>query len=213
MKAIILDMDGVIIDSEPKHFEIEMKLLEELGGSISVDKHKQFVGTTDYYMWDKLKNQFNIKMPVEYIIDIKRERFNKSISSLSLIPNFMDFIESVYNKDFLIALASSNTRSSIDKVIKSFKLDKYLNYSISAEEVKNGKPDPELFLKCAEILDIKANNCLVIEDSEAGVEAAMSANMKCIGLRSNKSQNLAGADLVIDNFNEINIDIINKIFK
>ena len=172
LKAIIFDMDGVIINSEPLHFELEKEILEELGGKITQEEHSAFVGTTDYHMWDTFKKQFDIKLSIDEIIQIKRERFNENIHKIDLIDNFWDFFIKAYNEGYPLALASSNNRKTVDLIVEKFNLDKYLRVIMSAEDVKEGKPSPEIFLKTAERLGVIPSDCVVIEDAENGVLAA-----------------------------------------
>lgn len=215
MKAIIFDMDGVIIDSEPVHFKIERKLLEELGGRISHEEHEKFVGTTDFYMWNTFKDQFNLDPSVDEMIDMKRSRFIDNIDKIELIPNFLNFIDLVKREGYKLALASSNNKRAVEEVVDIFDLEKYFDFIISGEEVEKGKPDPEMFLTVAKELGVKPEEVLVIEDAETGVTAAKSANMKCIGLDSRVSgkQDLSHADLVIEDFKELDLQIIKDLFK
>ena len=215
MKAVIFDMDGVIINSEPLHFQVEKELLEELGGNLTKEAHESFVGTTDYNMWKKLKEQFNLKPSVEEIIEMKKERFLSRIDEVKLTENFIDFMLILYNEGFPMAIASSNNRKIVDAVVKKFRLDKYMKFIISGEEVKKGKPDPEIFLTAAKKIDVSPQGCLVIEDAENGVKAAKAAGMKCIGLKNigSGNQNLSEADLVVNSFKELNLNIIINLWK
>lgn len=214
MKAIIFDMDGVIVDSEPLHFELEEKLLKELGGYIDRKEHESFVGVTDFKMWATFKEMFNLKPSVEEIIEMKGNRFIENIYKLQLLPNFLNFIHLVHDNGYKIALASSNNKRAVDEVIETFNLGKYFDFIISGEEVQNGKPDPEIFLTVANRLNVKPTECLVIEDAKNGVIAAKSANMKCIGLKGDGSgnQDLTEADLIIENFNELHLENIEELF-
>ncbi len=214
MKAIIFDMDGVIIDSEPLHLELERELLEELGGKITPEEHQKFVGTTDYYMWSTFKNKFNIKNSIEEMIAIKKERFLQNIHKINLVDNFEEFMLTVHKEGYLLGLASSNNRKTVDSIIKKFNLDKYFEFIISGEEVSKGKPNPEIFLTAANKMNVKPHECLVIEDATNGVKAAKSAGMKCIGLKNPNSgdQDLSQADLIVDNFSELTLDTIKKLF-
>lgn len=215
MKAVIFDMDGVIINSEPLHFQLEKELLEELGGKFTKEIHKAFVGTTDYHMWKKLKEQFNLKPSVEEIIKMKKERFLKRIDEIKITENFMDFMLLLYSKGFPMAIASSNNRKIVDVVVNKFGLDKYMKFIISGEEVQKGKPDPEIFLTAAKKLGVNPEECLVIEDAENGVKAAKAAGMKCIGLKNVDSgnQNLSEADLIVNNFKELNLNMIKSLWE
>lgn len=214
MKAIIFDMDGVIIDSEPIHFEIEKGLLEELGGVYSGEAQNSFVGTTDYIMWSTFKEQFNLEPSIDEIINMKKEKFIENVNRIPLIKHVKEFMSSLHEKGYLIALASSNNSCAVDEVIERFGLGKYLNFAISGEDVVNSKPHPEIFLKAAKRMKVNPSDCLVIEDAKNGVEAAKSAGMKCIGFNNPNSgnQDLSQADLIIDSYEDINLDTIKSLF-
>ena len=205
MKAIIFDMDGVIINSEPLHVKIERELLEELGGTITDKEHSNFIGTTDYHMWSTFKEQFNIELSVDEIIKIKRDRFNENIHKIELVPGFWDFFIKVYEAGHPLALASSNNKESVNLIVEKFELNKYLKVIMTGEDVSEGKPNPEIFLKTAEKLGVSPSNCIVIEDAKNGVLAAKAAGMKCIGFNNPVfgKQDLSGADLIIDSFSEL----------
>lgn len=214
MKAVIFDMDGVIVDSEPLHMKIERELLEEFGGKITEKEHAQFIGTTDYHMWSNLKDRFNLKPSVDDLIKMKKKRFIENIDKVELVDGFYDFMLKLYDENYLLALASSNNREAVDAVMNMFNLDKYFKCSISGEEVTKGKPDPEIFLKAAKKLNVDPKDCLVIEDAAAGVKAAKSAGMKCVGFKNPHSgdQDLSEADIVMDDFKQLDLDDINKLF-
>jgi len=206
-------MDGVIINSEPLHHKVEREIVEELGGKLSDEEVASFVGTTDYNMWSKIKKKFNFKLSVEELIEMKKERFMKEIDEIQLVPNFMDFMLSLYKKGYLMAIASSNNRKIVDTIVNKFQLYKYMKFIISGEEVKRSKPDPEIFLTAAKKMNVTPSDCIVIEDATNGVKAAKAAGMKCIGLKNTDTgkQDLSEADLIIENFNELSLDTLKNL--
>ncbi|WP_352404768.1 HAD family hydrolase [Sporanaerobacter acetigenes] len=205
MKGIIFDMDGVIVDSEPLHFKLEKEILEEFGGAIDRKEHESFVGTTDYKMWGIFKERFNLEPSIEELVELKKKRFQQNIDKIQLMDNILDFIKFLQYKGYILALASSNNKKTVDLIVDNFKLDKYFKVIISGEEVLNGKPDPEIFLKAASAMNLKPEDCLVIEDATNGIIAAKAAGMKCIAIRNKNSgnQDLSEADTIIDNFKEL----------
>ena len=213
MKAIIFDMDGVIINSEPVHFEVEQELLEKLGGKMSKEAHVTFVGTTDHYMWSTLKEQFNLEPAVEKIIKMKKEMFIEKFDEIELMDNFKELMLSLYNDGYPMAIASSNNRKIVNKVVEKFGLSNYMNFIISGEEVHKGKPDPEIFFTAAKKINVNPKCCLVIEDARNGVKAAKAAKMKCVGLENiySGNQDLSEADLVINNLAELDLNIIKEL--
>lgn len=214
MKAVIFDMDGVIINSEPVHFEVEQGLLKKLGGKMTQEENETFVGTTDYTMWSTLKEQFNLAPSVEDIIEMKKEMFLNRIDEIELIGGFVELLLPLYNEGYPIAVASSNNKKTVDAVLEKFDLVKYMKFVISGEEVINGKPDPEIFLTVAKNIHINPENCLVVEDAATGVTAAKAAGMKCVGLEHLHSgnQDLSDADLVVNDLAELDLNVLRKLF-
>ena len=215
MKGVIFDMDGVIIDSEPIHIKLEKELLIESGGDYSKVKHEDFMGTTDAHMWGTFKEQFNIELSVEELINIKRQRFIDSIDQIPLVDNVLDFMESLRNSGFKLGLASSNNQKAVEAVKNKFGLDKYIEVFMNGEAVTNGKPHPEIFLTTAEKLGVNPEDCVVIEDSRNGVLAAKAAGMKCIGFQNKNSggQVLSEADLIVNSYKELTIEDLQNLFK
>lgn len=214
MKGIIFDMDGVIVDSEPLHFQIEKEMLEELGGTMDEKEHASFVGTTDYKMWSVFKDRFNLEPSVEELVDIKKRRFAKNIDKIELVDNVSDLITTLYSEGYALGLASSNNKKTVHSIVHKFQLNKYFKVIISGEEVSNGKPNPEIFIEAAKAMDLKPEECLVIEDATNGIIAANSAGMKCIAIRNKNSgnQDLSKANLIIGNFEELVLDDMKKLF-
>lgn len=214
LKAIIFDMDGVIIDSEPLHVEVEKELAEKLGGKLHGELHETLVGTTDHSMWSKLKDMFDFKLPVDEIVEMKKEMFIERFDEIQLMDNFRQLVSSLSDEGYPMAVASSNNRKIVDMIIDNFDLGKYMKFIISGEEVDMGKPDPEIFLTAAKKMNVKPEDCLVIEDASNGVRAAKSAGMKCVGLKDihHGNQDLSEADLIINNLNELDLNTMKKLF-
>lgn len=215
MKAIIFDMDGVIIDSEPLHQRVEEELLEDLGGNMTAEDKEAFVGTTDYHMWSTMKERFNLTPSIEEMIESKKERFLSQVHTIYLVDGFKKVLKQLKAEDYLIALASSNNRKAVDQIVKQFDLSKDFELTMSGEDVSHGKPHPEIFLKTAAAMNVDPKNCLVIEDAKSGVEAAKAAGMKCIGLDNPNSgpQDLSKADIVLKSLRDFDLATVKKLFK
>lgn len=214
MRGIIFDMDGVIIDSEPIHVDIEKELLERLGGEMNEKEHANFIGTTDAHMWSILKEKYNLKPSVKEIIDMKREMFLNSIDRIQLIDGVLDFIKSLHKMGYRLGLASSNNRRSVMAIVEKFQLGKYMDVIMSGEDVKNGKPNPEIFLNTAKKMGLKPSSCIVIEDAENGVKAANAAGMKCIAIKGHNigHQDLSSANIIIRSFKELSMDQVEMLY-
>ncbi|MCK5279368.1 MAG: HAD family phosphatase [Cyclobacteriaceae bacterium] len=215
ISTIIFDMDGVIIDSEPIHQQLEFEMFAELGLHISEEEHKDYIGTSAIDMWTKIGERHNLTKSPKELLLYGRKKYWKSLDEgkVPLVEGALDLINIFYENKFLIQVASSATRPTIDKVLEHFSLEKYFKYRIGGDEVSKSKPEPEIFLKAAQQSGSDPENCLVIEDSGNGVTAAKSAGMFCIGYENSGTgkQNLAHADVLVKNLNEIDLVTIKSI--
>ena len=216
-KCIIFDMDGVLINSEPLHFEFESILFKSLGIIVSEKLWHSFVGTNSRTMWTIVKNTFNLPQTISELLEAEHQgflRFLKIQNPLTVINGVNGLLTRLKLNGYKMALASSSPREQISFILDSCNINEYFPVSISGDDVVKGKPDPEIFLKTAELTGVKPENCLVIEDSSNGVNAAIQAGMKCIGYKNPDSgnQNLTSADLIIDSFDRLTVTSVEKLF-
>lgn len=215
IRAAIFDMDGVIIDSEPLHLNIEEDIFKKLGISITYEEHNTFIGTTSYYMWDKIRTNHNLTQSLEELVELDRNTYLDFLNNtldLEPIKGVKELITDLHKNNIKLAVASSSPLNVIEKVLNLFHIRDYFDYIVTGDYVRKSKPEPDIFLYAAEKLDVDPKECVVIEDSHNGVLAAKKANMKCIGYKNPNSgnQDLSKADLTIDNFNNINGIFIRK---
>jgi HAD superfamily hydrolase (TIGR01509 family) len=209
MKAVIFDMDGVIIDSEPIHFEVDMQTMKDFGCSISKEELDKYVGTTNEYMFTNIKNKYKLEKSAEEIINYRCELVKRKVIESDLVPieGIIDLLKNLRAKNIPAAIASSSPRDFIEVVVSKFGIEDYFRCILSGEEVENGKPAPDIYVETAKKLRISPEECVVIEDSKNGVLAAKKAGMKCIGFKNFNSgdQDLSCADLIVNSIVEINI--------
>lgn len=203
-------MDGVIIDSEPIYFQIQKKVFDKLGFYVSDEEYNTFIGLGVRTMWERLKSFRILSQSIEELIKLNNKMildFFKEYQEIQTIPYFRKFLNSVLKEGMKVAVASSTSKATIKVILEKLNLLKPFDVIISGEEVKNGKPAPDIFLETARRLKLPSESCIVIEDSANGVIAAKNAKMKCIGFSNpnSGSQNLSKADRVIKCFSEINI--------
>lgn len=215
LEAIIFDMDGVIIDSEPFFLEAEQLLLKQYGHNEPIDYFYQFQGTTHSYMWEVMKETFKLPNDVSYLVreaTTIRENLIEE-KEMSTIPHVLEFIEHLSSTGIPLAIASSSPRKDIEKTIKTFRLAQTFDYYVSGDEVENSKPNPDIFLKVSDKLNIDPKHCLVIEDSSNGVKAGSAAGMKVIGYRNPNfpPQDLSKADKIITSFEDLSMNIVKDI--
>ena len=207
VKAIIFDMDGVIIDSEPIHFESDKMTMNDYEIEIADNELNDYVGVSNPVMWTELRDKYKLSGSVEELLE-KQLNYKKQLfgnRKLEPIVGIKELLDELKSNEVKIGLASSSSRVFIEMILNNLKITKFFDVIISGEEVLKSKPAPDIFLKAAEMLDLEPSNCIVIEDSEHGVKAAKLANMKCIGFKNPNSgkQDLSLADMVVCSIKEI----------
>lgn len=183
IKAVIFDMDGVLIDSEPIYQEIEGAIYKELGIEVSQELMLESLGMVVEEWWEKIFGRFNIdKDPKEYgELENKRYLDYLNDSSIPKIPmeGAKELMRDLKAKGIKLALASSSGIEAIEKICEIFDYSQYLDVKISGTQVEKGKPAPDIFLRAAELLEIHPKHCLVVEDSYNGIKGAIAAEMTC----------------------------------
>ena len=218
LKAVIFDMDGVIIDSEPMHRKAYHDMFDDVGITVSQTLYESFTGQSTLNICKQLCDHFNLKAPPETLVALKRKHYKaffKTNTSFGLIDGVLDLIKNYHNNGLTLVLASSASMPSINMIFERFDLNQYFKAKLSGADLKASKPHPEIFEKAAVASGFKSNECLVIEDSTNGIQAAKSAGIYCVGYDSfhSKNQDYTKADKVISNFKDIYFDTITKAFK
>jgi beta-phosphoglucomutase family hydrolase len=207
IKAAIFDMDGVIIDSEPIHFEADKMTMKDFGLEITDDVLNKYVGVSSIVMWTELRPKYKLSFSVEELIEktLNYKKYLFGNKKLELIPGIFELMNELKNDNIKIGLASSSPRAFIEMILNNLEVTKFFDIIVSGEEVLKSKPSPDIFLRAAELLSIEPSECLVIEDSEHGVKAAKLSGMKCIGFKNPNSgkQDLTLSDTVVCSINEI----------
>lgn len=214
MKACIFDLDGVIVDTAKYHFVAWKKLAEELGVSLTEDDNERLKGVSRMESLNIILSLGGLDVDdsekirladkknawfVNYINEMKKEE---------IFPGVISLLQSLREKKTKIALASSskNAKTVIDKL----EIRDWFEVIVDGTMITHSKPDPEIFLLAAERLGLEPKDCIVVEDAEAGVEAAKSAGMKCIGIGS--VAQLGKADVVVNQIQELNTETLEKQF-
>ncbi|MGG1517083.1 HAD family phosphatase [Paenibacillus oryzisoli] len=207
IKAFIFDMDGVIIDSEPLHFEVDQWVMEQIGVQITHSELEEYVGMTNPAMWSRLIAKYSLRDSAQDLIKLQMQtklaRLRASDEQpIEGIPELLSFLKA---NQIAIGLASSSPRVFIEAVLDKFSLTPFFHYILSGEEVPQGKPAPDIYIQTAEMLGVDAADCMVLEDSRNGILAAKTAGMSCIGYRNPNSgdQDLTRADFIVDRISDI----------
>lgn len=208
LKAVIFDMDGVLVDSEPLHYEVnKITVLERFGIKLDYEYYKQYIGTTVMAMWEKIIKDFSIEgYTAKELFDLSEEVKERLVDEKGYpeVPGVVSFIKSI-SKKYKLAVASSSALVNIEKNVDKLGIRADFDALVTGLSVKNPKPAPDIFLKAAMELGVNPNECIVIEDSCNGVRAAKAAGMASIGFLNQGfgEQDLSAADYLFEAFDNI----------
>lgn len=198
--AVIFDMDGVIVNSEPLHAEVEQQLFRELDLNISPGEHAGFLGLSSRDMWEHICRVYRIDIPTDELMSRERAAFQTrlQVEGLPVVPGVVDLVRELTDRGIKLALASSAPRDQIEYVLETTGTGPFFPVRISGDELPRSKPDPTVFLLAAEELRVPPTRSVVIEDALNGVVAAHAAGMRCIAYQPEPAGNadLSSADIV-----------------
>jgi HAD superfamily hydrolase (TIGR01509 family) len=211
IQTVIFDMDGVIVDTEPVHHFAYYQHFKELNIKVSDEMYRSFTGNSTRNIFQKLKAQFDLQEDVEDLILRKRHLFNEAFDlkeDLYLIEGVEELIKDLHANGIQLIVASSASKVTINRVFTRFNLHQYFTHIVSGEDFPKSKPHPAIFEHAASLSVAPKENCIVIEDSTNGIQAAVSAGIFCVGYDSfhSKDQDLSKANVVIRHFNELNFE-------
>lgn len=203
-KAVIWDMDGVLVDTGPFHFQAWRRILRERGRDLT---EKGFLESFGMKSVDILRKVLGELRPEELNLLARRkeEYYREELAErVRPLPGAMAILESLREAGFHQALASSAPPKNIGLVLDSLGIAHYFEALVSGDEVEAGKPDPEIFLEASRRLGVSPRRCVVLEDSVAGVRAARAAGMRCVAItNSNPQEKLGEADMIVRTLEEI----------
>lgn len=182
IKAVIFDLDGLLVDSEIVAYKIYKEMLNEFEYNFSIEEYaKNFSGKTLINNITYLINTYNLPLDINIALEKVLEIENKFIEEgIELKAGAKELLSYLKSNSYKIALASSSIKDRALTILKQNNIIEYFDDFVFGYEVEKGKPYPDIFLKACEKLSESPENCLVLEDSEAGIQAAYSANIPVI---------------------------------
>ena len=181
IEAVIFDLDGTLVDSEPVYLEADQKLLSQYGIDVDMTFKSKYVGRAAGEMLQEIKAMYHLRETVDELIDRKNAIYLElARTKTSVFPEMKKFVGLLRDENYPMAVASGSSQEVVDEILNITGMHPYFQSAISSASVKRGKPAPDVFLEAAKRLGTAPEKCLVIEDSHYGVEAAKNAGMYCI---------------------------------
>ena len=203
MRAVLWDLDGVLVDSAPFHFQAWRELFASLGRELSEGEFQRTFGLRN----DAILRELLGDLPAaeaKRLAARKEELFRRAaLGNISSLPGALELLGALREQGLKLALVSSTPYGNIDLILGSLGVEGAFDVIVGEEDVTRGKPDPEGFLLAARRLGVPPDECGVIEDAPAGVEAAKAAGMRCVGVSRGRPRDaLAKADVVVESLDD-----------
>ena len=182
IKAIIFDMDCLMIDSERVTFECYQERLKDMNLTMDEEFYKTLLGKPIKGIYQRFYDVYGNDFPIENVIQdvhqLMAERFETE--GVPVKKGLVELLHYLKDNNYKTIVATSSNRDRVDKILAQAKITEFFDDSICGDEVTKGKPNPEVFLKSCQKLGVNVDEAIVLEDSEAGIQASYDANIKVI---------------------------------
>ncbi|MBV6493095.1 MAG: Phosphorylated carbohydrates phosphatase [Turneriella sp.] len=207
---VIFDCDGVLVDTEDIYFSMNQEFIRQnvadakLASVFNFAYYEHFIGLSSDLMWKEIRKKFNLTPSVDGLIADEKERKAIALKNAALkpIPGVRDFILALKKAGIKLAVASSGRGDIVRLILEKSGLKDFFPVVVTGEDVKNGKPAPDIFLKAASLSAVSPQEAIVIEDSRNGTLGGKAAQMRVVGYVNPKSgtQDLSKADIRVSSF-------------
>lgn len=212
IKAIIFDMDGVLVNTEPVHYQSHLKAFEKYGIHLTEQEYyeewtKKGKGTAEFV------EKYNLSLNQEDYHKLRRDLYAQLLrEELEIIGNSPQKVKEL-SQHYPLALVSSSHSRNIHLILDLLKIKQHFTVILGGNDVQQRKPSPEGFLLAAKKMNIPPAECVVIEDSEKGVLAAHAAGMKCIAIPTEitKDHDFSKATMKLDHLNQVTLQLLNSL--
>ena len=213
MQAIVFDFDGVLADSEPLHLRSYQQVLSPIGVTLTGEEYyANYLGYDDEGVFTQIAQAHGIRIDDRQVrawIEEKTRVFDDMMAAGEMLyPAARSCVERMAAQ-FPLGIASGALRHEIEMILRSGQLDRHFRFIVASGETAEGKPAPDPYRRAAELHGVPPANCLAIEDSRWGIEAAKTAGLWCIGITNTyPREELATADKIIDSLDELTAELI-----
>ncbi|RCV65526.1 putative hydrolase of the HAD superfamily [Methanophagales archaeon] len=207
IKAIIFDLDGVLLDSVGRDMAISVRIFKKFGYSITKADEQYIIGWHPTDRISHFAKKFEIAEEEQRLILEEEKQLYRELwdSTSKLLPGVKETLETLKERGITLALATTSTSDSVRKFLHKFRLLGYFTLILTREDVSERKPNPEIYIKADDELGYNHDEIIVVEDTEIGVRAAKSAGLNCVAVPNQytKKQDFSMADYVIESIAEL----------
>ncbi len=214
LKAACIDLDGVLVDSEPIHYEAERLVLASFGIDFTPSDKTRFVGNTVRRTAYELARHYDVS-DRSVFLDMREGHFYRLVQErLELTQGALDFLASLALRDVPMALVTSGTGRYAETALAKFDITDFFAVAVAEEDVTHHKPAPDPYLTAAKGLGVPSEQCLAVEDSPTGVRSATSAGLYCVAVEgpATGGADLSAADEVVDSLSDLNEATLDRLF-
>jgi HAD superfamily hydrolase (TIGR01509 family) len=202
MAAAVFDCDGVLVDSESLHARMWIEALAPLGLHLDERWFDPWIGLSEGEMAGHLRDSMGVDLPKEEIVDRKRRTYRAAVEAgrLRAFPGIGEGLERLRRRGIALAVASNGFADVVRLSLRCCGLDPWFSQVVGVDEVANGKPAPDIYIEATRRLGTPPGDCVVVEDSPAGIQAARAAGCRVLAVaNTHRREALKGADTVYDN--------------
>lgn len=190
LRAVIFDHDGTLVDSEGRHFELWQQTLEPYNIHFRAEEYiAEHSGIPTLQNAEVLVNKYQLPLSAQALYEEKEKLVRASLhgEAFALIPGVLECMQAFQKADLLMAIATGAGKTEVTSSCEAHGFNQYIKAAATSDEVENGKPAPDVYLLAAKKLGVKPENCIAIEDSNNGLQAALAAGMPCLVVRNSWS--------------------------
>lgn len=213
IKAILFDMDGLLVDSEPLHFSAHKQALAEQDIQITKEDYIQngvSGGRRSFY--EVMQIKYHKKIDIALVKKRKKELYGELIKQIQVFEGVKRIVEMLH-PHYRMAVVSNTHLEYIQKTLSHVAMEEYFEVISSAKELEHPKPFPDVYFSAIKKLKLDASECIALEDSRNGIEAAKNAGIKCIAIPNEftRQQDLSRADVIIESIKKLDRALLEKL--